>query len=425
MNSTLLYGHRVIEHRIDVPLVHDDPRRGTIPLFARELQPKNLTPDTPVVLYLQGGPGFPSPRPTELGGWLAELLSDHRVVLLDQRGTGRSGRIDVQGGVPSAEILTHYRQDSICADAELLRQHLGLQTWSLFGQSFGGFCITHYLSTYPGSVDYAYLTGGLPGINNDADEVYRHTYSALTRRHREFFRRYPWAEKQIREISHHLNNEEEILPTGERLSSRRFRTVGIELGRGTGLENLAYLLEEPFHSRAGKKCLRGDFLEEVGRRTSFHTAPLYAVMHESIYGGVVSGATAWAAARVAESLPGFSENADPTDSSEPFYLYGEHIFPWQFQEDAALQPFASVAEELARKRDWPQLYDAEALAENPAICAAAIYLDDIFVPLELSQRTAAYFRDLRPWISNQYHHNGIAQDGAAIVRRLINLTRNF
>lgn len=425
MTTSLFHGHPVHCHRLEVPEDYAHPERGKISIFAREIAPRTAGPDTPAVLFLQGGPGFPSPRPATLGGWLAELLREHRVVLLDQRGTGNSSRIDAHGPLPSVEELSCYRADSIVRDAEVLREYLGLKRWTLFGQSFGGFCITHYLSSFPESVERAYLTGGLPGIRQSAEEIYRHTYGSLARRHEEWYRRYPWVEDRIREVCRHLEDEEETLPTGERLSARRFRTVGIELGRGAGMENLAYLLEEPFLTRGHGRRLRGDVLVEIGRRVSFAEAPLYAVLHESIYGGSVPGSTNWAAARVAEEIPGFSPSADPLDKDEPFYLYGEHIFPWLFEEDPALRPFAGVAEELARKEEWPCLYDEAALAETPATCAAAIYVDDIFVPQELSLETAGVIRDLRPWITNEFHHNGIHVDGARILRRLIHLAGAF
>ena len=40
--------------------------------------------DLPYLLYLQGGPGFESPRPTEASGWLKKACEEHRVILLDQ-----------------------------------------------------------------------------------------------------------------------------------------------------------------------------------------------------------------------------------------------------------------------------------------------------------------------------------------------------
>ena len=50
-------------------------------------------PDARALLYLQGGPGFPAPR--ERFEWMnVALARGYQVVLLDQRGTGRSTRID-------------------------------------------------------------------------------------------------------------------------------------------------------------------------------------------------------------------------------------------------------------------------------------------------------------------------------------------
>src|SRR5512141_1697276 len=76
------------EHR--VPLVHADPTRGSISVFTREVAaPDGL--DRPYLVFLQGGPGFEATRPTSpLSGWLARAVADFRVLLLDQRGTGRS-----------------------------------------------------------------------------------------------------------------------------------------------------------------------------------------------------------------------------------------------------------------------------------------------------------------------------------------------
>lgn len=414
-------GHQFREHMLTVPWNHFAPGE-TLDIFAREIVPPHGE-DLPVLLYLQGGPGAAAPRPVELSGWLYEALQDHRVILLDQRGTGRSGRIDHTSENIDAEKLQLLRADQIVADCEALRQTLGINSWSLLGQSFGGFCITAYLSRHPAAVEYAYFTGGLPSTDSHAKEVYRATFAKLADRHAEFYRQVPWAEQRIREVCHHLNNAEEILPTGEVLSSRRFRTIGIELGRGTGFESLAYLLEEPFREYRGEKRLRGDFLSEVGARVSFAAAPLYAALHESIYAGTVPGQTGWSAQDVSDEVAGFGMCLDPLGDG-PFYLTGEHIFPWQFEEDPALERFRGAAEQLAQATDFPPLYDTAVLAEAGTTCAAAIYVDDIYVPLEHSLRTAAKFRDLRPWITNEYQHDGLRSDGAAIFRRLHRMVRD-
>ncbi|HCG46657.1 alpha/beta fold hydrolase [Corynebacterium flavescens] len=419
MSEYRRFGHTIKEHVITVPWDYDSPEDSaeTFELYAREIIPPGGE-DKPALLYNQGGPGFPAPRPLGLSGLLAKGLERYRWILMDQRGTGRSHRID--GLSPEAdrsvERLRLLRQDNIVRDAERLREHLGLEKWSLFGQSFGGFCITSYLSLAPQSVERAFLTGGLPTLDKGVDDLYRTTFAKLKYRHDLFTTQFPWVQGRIEEIINHLDNSAEILPTGERLSSRRFRTIGLELGRGSGFDSLAYLLEEPFRTVDGEKRLRSDFLSQVGSRVSFQSGPLYAAIHESIYGGVGKlGATNWAAQRIRAEFPEFAEAGT--------YLTGEHIFPWQFEEDPALRPFRESAQALAQ-HEWGEkdaMYDVAALGAAEPVAAAAIYLDDIFVPFEDSMATAATYRDLRPMVSNRYQHNGVHVDGAGILGELFRL----
>ncbi|MHA2789528.1 alpha/beta fold hydrolase [Corynebacterium sp. S7] len=412
------YGLSVHEHTIEVPWDRANPALGTLEVFARELVADE---SLPYLLFLQGGPGNPVPRPAEITGWMAEALKHYRIVLLDQRGTGRSTRID-KASLIDDHLYPLLRADSIVADAEDLRKALEIEQWDVLGQSFGGFCIAHYLSVAPESVRYAYFTGGLPAINCHADDVYRATFSKLEARQKEFFAEIPFAEGRVREICHHLDNSDERLPTGERLSSRRFRTIGVGLGRGVGFGDLAGVLEAPFHKVSGEKRLRTDVLADIGERVSFEKAPLYGVIHESIYGGTVPGATAWSAQRVSEELEGFAPDASPTGSG-PFYLTGEHIFPFQFEEDPALVPFEEAANQLAYKDDWAPLYSPKVLAEVPTVCAAAVYTNDIYVPRELSFETAETIRDVRVWETSELQHDGIRRAGEEVFSKLYALVR--
>ncbi|WP_420098218.1 alpha/beta fold hydrolase [Corynebacterium sp.] len=444
--STRRHGHTVREHVLTAPLVHrraasgdaTDPR--TIEVYAREYVPDGGE-DRPVLLFLQGGPGHGAPRPAadgdggSLSGWLGEALNHYRVILFDQRGTGRSTPVDVAapealGPTPQdqADYLTHLRADSIVADAELLRQVLGEDPWTLLGQSFGGFCITTYLSLRPEGVKEAFFTGGLPGHVSDphtrVDDVYRATFAKTAVRNDRFYARFPWAGQRVAEICRHLDDTEETLPTGERLTSRRFRTVGMNLGRTGGFDTLAYLLEDPFRAvpgspgAAGRRRLRTPFLTELAGHVTYADAPLYAVVHESIYG--IDTATNWAAHRLREEVAGFAERT----GDHTTYLTAEHFFPWQFEEDPTLRPWKEVADLLAAKDDWTPLYDADQLRQTSVPTAAAVYLDDIFVPFELSMETAATIRGLRPHVTNRWEHNGISQDGAAILRHLRALVKD-
>ena len=110
---------------------------------------------------------------------------DYRVLLLDQRGTGRSTPVGavIPGDTPEAqaEYLTHFRADSIVRDAEHIRHELGVERWSVLGQSFGGFTSMTYLSFAPEGLREAFITGGLSPIGRPVDDIYGATYR---RRHR-------------------------------------------------------------------------------------------------------------------------------------------------------------------------------------------------------------------------------------------------
>jgi pimeloyl-ACP methyl ester carboxylesterase len=125
-------GLRLTEHELEVPLHPNSDESLTI--FAREVaEPDGL--DKPFLIFLQGGPGFESPRPAgPAHGWMERALQDFRVLLLDQRGTGRSSIAPT--------------------DAE---------RWAVLGQSFGGLCVCTYLSTHPEHLSEGLHHGRGPG----------------------------------------------------------------------------------------------------------------------------------------------------------------------------------------------------------------------------------------------------------------------
>lgn len=361
-------------------------------------------------------------RPLELGGWLEEALKTFRVLLLDQRGTGRSAPINRQtlprrgGPQEQAAYLRHFRADSIVADAELIRRRLGVSTWSILGQSFGGFCALTYLSSAPDGLREAMITGGLGPVTGSIEDVYRATYPRVKARNEEYYRWYPQDRDMAQRIAGHLVAVEEYLPTGERLTVHRFQMLGNFLGGNSRVHGLHFLLEDPFVSTADGPRLSDGFLEQVGSLVSYSANPLYALMHESIY--AQGRPTKWAADRVLAERPDFS-----TDAS-PLLFTGEMVHPWYFTEDPALAPLAATAEEVANVDDWGGLYDLDQLARNDVPAAAAVYLDDIFVAHELSMETAARVKGLRIWESADYHHDGLRQDGAAVFSHLLALCRS-
>ncbi|MFF9126722.1 alpha/beta fold hydrolase [Streptomyces sp. NPDC014889] len=412
------------DHTLDVPLDHSRPDGPSISLFAREVVAAgNEHRELPRLLWLQGGPGGRAERPNAAGAWLKRALKDYRVVLMDQRGTGRSTPADrhTLAVHPSPEAtagyLGHFRADAIVRDAELLRGFLaGDRPWTVLGQSFGGFCALTYLSHAPHGLDQVFITGGLPTLTGHADDVYRAAYRRTARHNELFFDRYPGDQELARRIAAHLGGHDVRMPSGERLSVRRFQSLGTGLGTSSGFDALHYLLEGAFVAGPAGPRLSDAFLHGAQATLSFAPRPLYAVLHEPIYaqGG---RATAWSAHRVREEFPEFDAGGDG-----PFRFTGEMIYPWQFEEDPALVPLREAAQVLAARTDWPALYDLNRLAGNSVPVAAAVYFDDMFVDREQSLETAAAVRGLRPWITNAHAHDGVRAD-AAVLDRLIAMAR--
>jgi pimeloyl-ACP methyl ester carboxylesterase len=418
-------GVRATPHVFRVPLDHRDPASPQIDVFAREYTSLDHAEadvaDLPWLLFLQGGPGGRGARVTQLSGWMKAAARGYRILMLDQRGTGLSEPADAATlaalGTPQAqaEYLTHFRADSIVADAELIRRRLGSPPWTVFGQSYGGFCTLSYLSFAPEGVQRALITGGLAPLTGDADQVYRATYARVEERNAEYFSWYPEDRPLLTRIMRHVRDTVEYLPTGERLTPRRLQMIGSFLGGNTRIHALHYLLEDAFTTTPDGPRLSAVFLEQVHGVVGRAAQPLYALMHESIY--CQGSASRWSAERVLGEYPQFREDAE-----EPL-LTGEMIHPWYFEEDPALRPLREAAHLLAAKEDWRALYDVDVLATNVRPAAAAVYRHDIYVDRALSVTTAGKVRALSVWETDEFHHDGIADDGGAIFERLLAMTR--
>jgi len=396
------------EHEMAVPLDHGDPGGEQISVFAREVaDPEGR--DRPFLLFLQGGPGQEAERPTRgpsSPGWLDRALADYRVLMLDQRGTGRSSPVGTLPGLEpqeQAERLTHYRADAIVADAEAVRVRLGVERWSVLGESFDGFCALRYLSAAPDGLREAFFSGGLPPVGRPVDDVYRATHAAMADRSRRYYARYPEDRDRVRALHERAAAGRLVLPGGDGVSSRRLRSVGVGLGMSDGAEQLHYLLERDPDSPAFRHDL-ATALPFTGRN------PLYAVVHEACYAD--GGATRWSAERtfpeqLAEDVTGFT---------------GEHVAASFLDESAELAPLRAAADLLA-EHEWPRLYDAELLTSVDVPCAAVVFADDAYVPRPFSEETAALLPGMRTWVTNEYQHNGLRADGARILDRLIGLAR--
>lgn len=98
------------------------------------------------VVFLHGGPG---------GGLVPDYRryfdpAAYRVVLFDQRGSGKS--------TPHANLEENTTWHLV-ADIERLREHLGIETWMVFGGSWGSTLSLAYAETHPDRVRQLVLRG--------------------------------------------------------------------------------------------------------------------------------------------------------------------------------------------------------------------------------------------------------------------------
>jgi pimeloyl-ACP methyl ester carboxylesterase len=393
----------ITEREHQVPLVHDDPTGPAITVFTRELAAPDGG-DRPYLVFLQGGPGFEAARPTSPpSGWQKRAIEDYRVLLLDQRGTGRSTPVgrEIPGATAQdrADYLTHFRADSIVRDCEAIRRELGVERWSILGQSFGGFTSLTYLSFAGDGLKEALLTGGLSPVGRPVDDIYAATWRRIPAANDRYHARYPDDRQRVRDILARLDREDVRLPSGDRLTSRRFRQLGLDLGDSNGFEHLHHIVELPFGSLA--------WLHDVESGVRFTRNPIYATLHESSYADGVP--TRWSAARL-----------QPDSVEAEGYLTAEHVYPWMFEDYGWLRPHREVAEILA-EHPWPKLYDAEALRRTSVPVAATIYVNDLYVERDFAEETAALIPGIRVWQTDEYEHNGLRADGERVVGRLIDM----
>ncbi|WP_262689494.1 alpha/beta hydrolase [Kordiimonas aestuarii] len=164
----------------DVPLDYSEPGSGTVTLHATIVPAKASTPAEDPFLVFAGGPG----QAAGDYGMLVHVAFDNirtkrDIILLDQRGTGRSAGVRCDGDeIPeklsdmtalarqcreSAPIdVRHITMENVVRDAEEVRARLGYETLNLWGGSYGTRTVALYLRRYPERVRSIVVDGVLP-----------------------------------------------------------------------------------------------------------------------------------------------------------------------------------------------------------------------------------------------------------------------
>src|SRR5215831_13623875 len=102
------------------------------------------------LIILHGGPGLDHHM---FGDYLDALTDEYRLILVDQRANGRSGR-------PPEETWT---LEQNAKDVGLLSKAMGLDQYAVLGHSYGAFVALQHAVDFPGQAAQTIVSSGVPG----------------------------------------------------------------------------------------------------------------------------------------------------------------------------------------------------------------------------------------------------------------------
>jgi hypothetical protein len=359
--------------------------------------------------------------------------------------------------------MSNFRADNIVLDAEAVKDALLLpptdanevRPWgAVLGQSFGGFCIMTYLSIVSNPPKICLLTGGIAPMLTPIADVYASLWERVKQRNLMYYDRYPSDIDIVKKIVRTLLDCPVKLPSGGNLTARRFLQLGFSFlgGSPSSFASLHNLLAVAFvgedddskttHSSSSSQLavFSKMFLKQIDSIQPFDDHPIYFLLHESIYAnGKGCSSTAWAAHTVYERLTKnpselrFDLTSTINSKDRPTLLFGEMVFPWMADGDyAELSGLGMklLANGLAQKDDWSEIYDAvqmrKALGEGKSKAAAAVYFDDMYVDFDASlqvTRRGAPLEKCKLWITNEYQHSGLRDNGAEVFSKLLHMVK--
>ena len=279
---------------------------------------------------------------------------------------------------------------------------------------------------------------------NDPDLVYKNLFVRVIEANKRFYQTYPEDVERVHDICKLITanpNKPIVLANGGFLTLRRFQQLGLFLGVQGGSEQLHYLLLDAFVDSVTKQVSEMEIVDNLRESNlkaatddkprqafsykflssflhvlPFETNPIYAILHESIY--CQGKASLWSAKRV---LNEHFRDAFEYKPGKPFFFTGEMIFDWMFEDYDRLRPLRKAADILARKSDWPPLYDANSLVNTKVPIACAVYYEDMYVDFNLCMQMARPIANAKLWITNEYYHSAIRDNGEEIINKLMDM----
>ena len=172
---------------VTVPEDRDKPNGRTIGIHVAVLAANTLSPRPDPLVILAGGPGQAASELAAFAARLTEVRRTRDVVLVDQRGTGRSSPLLCEAfsedGLKEAMLETdprprakacaaelarqgvdasRYTTAAFVADLEAVRAALGAPRWNLWGGSYGTRVALAYLRRHPERTRTVTLDGVAP-----------------------------------------------------------------------------------------------------------------------------------------------------------------------------------------------------------------------------------------------------------------------
>jgi len=157
---------------ISVPIDRANPSLGTIDLAVARIQSRSNNPKPDPFTLIAGGPGqsaagsFPS-----VARAFRHIRQDRDIILIDQRGTGESNRLDCPPNSDDTDAFSFdaerirklsrecveslttdprfYTTSVAVVDLDDVRQRLGFEQWNIYGVSYGTRVAQHYVKRFP------------------------------------------------------------------------------------------------------------------------------------------------------------------------------------------------------------------------------------------------------------------------------------
>jgi pimeloyl-ACP methyl ester carboxylesterase len=185
-----------------VPLDPAEPDGPTVGVFVARIAALSAEPRPDPLVLIAGGPGQSTvDMYLQLRGAFEQARRDRDLVLIDQRGTGRSAAgfdcsvpddlsLDTTGPAVLERTVDEclaslksnprfYTTSVAVQDLERVRALLGVEQWNLYGVSYGTRVAQHYLRRFPDRVRSVVLDGVVPAPLALGPDVAREAQRAL------------------------------------------------------------------------------------------------------------------------------------------------------------------------------------------------------------------------------------------------------